>query len=230
MRYSFYWFRRSLASLIAALLAASPFDGFLAYGAFALSFAIVFVLYTNLSNMRIQKKYGLNRKEYYYIRDQLQDAKLKLSRLQHLFLKVRSLSSLRQMIELNSLVKRIYSVVKKEPKRFYEIESFFYSHLDSVVELAEKSALLSSKKVKGLDLKQSLIETKETLGDLSKTLEGDLRQVLARDIEHLTIELDVAQRRVKKQETPFEQDKEGAPENEQRISTTTGTRYGRKKR
>jgi 5-bromo-4-chloroindolyl phosphate hydrolysis protein len=230
MRYSFYWFRRSLVALAVALLAASPFDGFLSYGAFALSFAIVFVLYTNLSNMRIRKKYGLNRKEYYYIRDQLQEAKLKLSRLQHLFLKVRSLSSLRQVIELNSLVKRIYSVVKKEPKRFYEIESFFYSHLDSVVELAEKSALLSSKKVKGPDMKQSLIETKETLDDLSKTLEGDLRQVLALDIEHLTIELDVARRRVKQQELPFGHDTEGESENEQRIPNTTGTRYGRKKR
>ncbi|OLN22481.1 hypothetical protein BTO30_09230 [Domibacillus antri] len=230
MRYSFYWFRRLLVAFAAALLVGSLFDGFLTYAAFAASFGAVFMLYTNLGNMRIRKKYGLNRKEYYYILDQLKEAKLKLSRLQHLFLKVRSLSSLRQMIELNSLVKRIYSVVKKEPKRFYEIEPFFYSHLDSVVELAEKSALLSSKKVKGNDMKQALIETKETLGDLSKTLEGDLRQVLARDIEHLTIELDVAQKRVKKKTLTFEQATEGEPEDEQRISTTTGTRSGRKKR
>ncbi|OMP66072.1 5-bromo-4-chloroindolyl phosphate hydrolysis family protein [Domibacillus epiphyticus] len=230
MRYTFYWFRRILAALAAALLVSSPFDEMMAYIVFTLSFVSIFVLYTNLSNMRIRKKYGLNRKEYYYIMDQLKDAKLKLSRLQHLFLKVRSLSSLRQVIELNSLVKRIYSVVKKEPKRFYEIESFFYSHLDSVVELAEKSALLSRKKVKGPDMKQSLIETKETLNDLSKTLEGDLRQVLARDIEHLTIELDVAQRRVKNNELTFEHVPEGEQNDDQRIQTTTGTRIGRKKR
>lgn len=233
MRYSFYWSRRLAVSLAAALLLTMPFDGWVAWAAFAAGFAGMFMLYTNFGNRRIQKKYGLSRKEYYYILDQLKEAKAKLSRLQHLFLKVRSLRSLKQMIELNSLVKRIYSVVKKEPKRFYEIEPFFYSHLDSVVELAEKSALLSNKKVKGPDMKQSLLETTETLGDLSQTLEADLRQVLARDIEHLTIELDVARQRTaqtKKIIKPEQPALKGDNEDEQRTTVTTGTRYGRKKR
>ncbi|WP_052712068.1 5-bromo-4-chloroindolyl phosphate hydrolysis family protein [Domibacillus indicus] len=231
MRYSLYWLRRAAVSLGAALLLAALFDGLLAYGAFAAGFAVAFMLYTNFSNRRIQKKYGLNRGEYYYILDQLKEAKEKLSRLQHLFLKVRSLRSLKQMIELNSLVKRIYSVVKKEPKRFYEIEPFFYSHLDSVVALAEKSSLLTSKKIKDPEMKKSLLETTETLGDLSKTLEADLRQVLARDIEHLTIELDVARQQTSRtrQLIDTETVKEGEKEDEQRITTTTGTRYGRKK-
>ncbi|MCP3762826.1 5-bromo-4-chloroindolyl phosphate hydrolysis family protein [Domibacillus sp. A3M-37] len=231
MRYSLYWFRRLAVSFGTAVLATTLFDGFLAYGAFAASFAVTFMLYTNFGNRRIQKKHGLNRREYYYILDQLKEAKAKLSRLQHLFLKVRSLRSLKQMIELNSLVKRIYSVVKKEPKRFYEIEPFFYSHLDSVVELAEKSSLLSSKKVKDPDMKKSLLETTETLGDLSQTLEADLRQVLARDIEHLTIELDVAKQRAGRtnQLSEPEPAKEGDKKDEQRITAPTGTRYGRKK-
>lgn len=229
MRYSFYWFCRLAVSFGAALLAVTLFDGFLAYGVFAAVFAGTFMLYTNFSNRRIQKKYGLNRKEYYYILDQLKEAKMKLSRLQHLFLKVRSLRSLKQMIELNSLVKRIYSVVKKEPKRFYEIEPFFYSHLDSVVELAEKSALLSSKKVKDSNMKKSLLETTETLGDLSQTLEADLRQVLARDIEHLTIELDVAKQHTNRTKQLIEPAQEGEKQDEQRITAPTGTRYGRKK-
>ena len=218
MRYSLYWFRRLAVSAGMALLIAMLFDGFWAYGAFAAGFAVMFMLYTNFGNRRIQKKYGLNRREYYYILDQLKEAKAKLSRLQHLFLKVRSLRSLKQMIELNSLVKRIYSVVKKEPKRFYEIEPFFYSHLDSVVELAEKSSLLSSKKVKDPDMKKSLLETTETLNDLSQTLEADLRQVLARDIEHLTIELDVAKQRSGRTKQLIEPEpvKEGDKENEPR--------------
>ncbi|WP_050184275.1 5-bromo-4-chloroindolyl phosphate hydrolysis family protein [Domibacillus robiginosus] len=234
MRYSFYWFRRLAVSFAAALFSPVLFDGLPAFLLFAAGFAGVFMLYTNLGNRRIQKKYGLNRREYYYILDQLKEAKAKLSRLQNLFLKVRSLRSLKQMIELNSLVKRIYSVVKKEPKRFYEIEPFFYSHLDSVVELAEKSALLSSKRVKGPEMKKSLLETTETLGDLSQTLEADLRQVLARDIEHLTIELDVARQRtaqMKPLPKPEQPALKGENDDEQqRPTATTGTRYGRKKR
>lgn len=232
MRYAFYTLRRVAAAFGAALLASTMFDGIFVYGASVVAFAAVFMLYTNVSNRRIQKKHALNRKEYYYILDQLKEAKIKLSRLQNLFLKVRSLRSLKQMIELNSLVKRIYSIVKKEPKRFYEIEPFFYSHLDSVVELAEKSAILSRNKVKDPATKQSLIETKETLGDLSKTLESDLRQVLARDIEHLTIELDVARQQTIRTQKRIEAEpvQEGDQKDEQRTTTTTGTRYGRKNR
>ncbi|MFK2826691.1 5-bromo-4-chloroindolyl phosphate hydrolysis family protein [Bacillus sp. B190/17] len=150
------------------------------------------------ADVRLYKKYGLTRKEYNFILKNMKEAKQKLNRLKNVFVRVRSISSLKQMIELNRLVRRIFSVVKKEPKRFYEAESFFYSHLDSVVELAEKYALLNSQKLKNSSVKQSLLETKETLDDLTKTLEKDLHKVLAKDIEHLTFELDVAKQSLNK--------------------------------
>ncbi|MEK4029763.1 MULTISPECIES: 5-bromo-4-chloroindolyl phosphate hydrolysis family protein [Bacillaceae] len=154
------------------------------------------------ADARLYKKYGLTRKEYNFILENMKEAKQKLSRLKNVFVRVRSISSLKQMIELNRLVRRIFSVVKKEPKRFYEAESFFYSHLDSVVELAEKYAWLNSQKLKDSSVKQSLLETKETLNDLTKTLEKDLHKVLAQDIEHLTFELDVAKQSLNRQELP----------------------------
>lgn len=36
------------------------------------------------------------------------------------------------------MIRKIYSLTKKEPKRFYQAEQFYYSHLDSATELAEK--------------------------------------------------------------------------------------------
>ncbi|OCA81987.1 5-bromo-4-chloroindolyl phosphate hydrolysis family protein [Pseudobacillus wudalianchiensis] len=154
------------------------------------------------ADARLYKKYGLTRKEYNFILTNMKEAKQKLSRLKSVFVRIRSISSLKQMIELNRLVRRIFSIVKKEPKRFYEAESFFYSHLDSVVELAEKYAWLNSQKLKDASVKQSLLETKETLNDLTKTLEKDLHKVLAKDIEHLTFELDVAKQSLDKRGLP----------------------------
>ncbi|WP_338754581.1 5-bromo-4-chloroindolyl phosphate hydrolysis family protein [Bacillus sp. FJAT-52991] len=160
--------------------------------------AVLFYSLGRLANARLYKKYGLARKEYYFILDNLKEAKEKLSRLQKGFIKVRSINSFKQMIELNRLVRRIFSIVKKEPQRFYEAEAFFYSHLDSVVELSEKYAALNSHRMKNESVKQSLIETQETLNDLTKILENDLHQVLAKDIEHLSFELDVAKHSLKK--------------------------------
>ncbi|KKB35428.1 5-bromo-4-chloroindolyl phosphate hydrolysis family protein [Bacillus thermotolerans] len=163
----------------------------------AVTGAVLYIAIGKYADQRLYKKYGLTRKEFNYIQENLREAKKKLRRLQNVFIRVRSISSLKQMLELNRLVRRIFSVVKKEPKRFYEAEAFFYSHLDSVVELAEKYALLNTQKLKNPEVKQSLLETKETLGDLSKTLEKDLHKVLAKDIEHLTFELDVAKHSLK---------------------------------
>ncbi|WP_203362690.1 5-bromo-4-chloroindolyl phosphate hydrolysis family protein [Bacillus sp. REN10] len=160
--------------------------------------AVSFYSLGRFADARLYKKYGLSRKEYYYILDNLKEAHGKLSRLQKGFIKVRSISSFKQMIELNRLVRRIFSIVKKEPQRFYEAETFFYSHLDSVVELSEKYAALNSHKIKNESVKQSLIETQDTLDDLTKILENDLHKVLAKDIEHLTFELDVAKHSLKK--------------------------------
>ncbi|MBM7647727.1 5-bromo-4-chloroindolyl phosphate hydrolysis protein [Bacillus ectoiniformans] len=173
---------------------------------FAVSTAAIFMGLGKWADVRLYKKFGLTRKEYYFIQDNMKEAKQKLNRLQSVFIRLRSISSLKQMLELNRLVKRIYSIVKKEPKRFYEAESFFYSHLDSVVELSEKYAWLNSQKIKDQDVKKSLIETKETLGDLTKTLEKDLNKVLAKDIEHLTFELDVAKHSMKKLDMPIDED------------------------
>ncbi|GLY11143.1 5-bromo-4-chloroindolyl phosphate hydrolysis family protein [Bacillus badius] len=154
------------------------------------------------ADARLYKKYGLTRKEYNFILENMKEAKQKLGRLKSVFVRVRSLSSLKQLIELNRLVRRIFSVVKKEPKRFYEAESFFYSHLDSVVELAEKYAWLNSQKLKDSSVRQALLETKETLNDLTRTLEKDLHKVLAKDIEHLTFELDVAKQSLSRRRLP----------------------------
>ncbi|HZG71761.1 MAG TPA: 5-bromo-4-chloroindolyl phosphate hydrolysis family protein [Chondromyces sp.] len=155
---------------------------------------------------RFLKKHQLTRKEYAYIRSNLQEARKKLSRLQSVLIRVRSIGTFRQMIELNRLVRRIYAIVKREPKRFYDAEKFFFYHLDSVVELSEKYAYLVSQRVKDEEVKRSLIETKETLGDLSKSLEKDLYNVLANDINQLTFELDVAKHSLKKPDTQISED------------------------
>ena len=93
---------------------------------------------------------------------------------------------------------------KKEPKRFFQAERFYYSHLDSIVELSEKYAFLNTQPSKTPELMESLQETKGTIHQLADTLEKDLYIVLEDDIDHLQFELDVAKQELKKRPLEIE--------------------------
>ncbi|MCA1053950.1 5-bromo-4-chloroindolyl phosphate hydrolysis family protein [Rossellomorea aquimaris] len=137
-------------------------------------------------------KKGLNRKEYRYISKNLKEAREKVKRLQKQQLKVRSLGAFKQILEINRLSRRIFQLVNKDPKRYYRAESFFYYHLDSVVELTEKYTFLAAQPGKSKETFLSLQQTRSTLDELIDTLEKDLQLVLADDMDHLNMELTFA--------------------------------------
>ena len=152
---------------------------------------------------KIVSRYGLTMSEYRHIKRQLKEAKVKLKQLNSYYVKVRSVRAFKQLFEMNRLAKRIYHIVKTNPKKFYQVESFFYAHLDTAVELTSKYTLLVSQPVKAKEIQIALQDTRETLQDLNHVMEQDLHQVLSSDIEHLKMELDFARISLKKQETPL---------------------------
>jgi 5-bromo-4-chloroindolyl phosphate hydrolysis protein len=90
------------------------------------------------------------------------------------------------------VVNKIYTITKNEPRRFYLAERFYYSHLDSLVEISEKYAFLSAQPKKNAELNFQLNETRRTISNLTETIEKDLYNVLEKDIDNLQFELDVA--------------------------------------
>ncbi|WP_318614487.1 5-bromo-4-chloroindolyl phosphate hydrolysis family protein [Sporosarcina sp. YIM B06819] len=136
------------------------------------------------------KKLGMSRSEYNHIKGQLTEAKKKIKRLNSLYGQVRSVQAFRQVYEINGLARRILGIVKTNPKKFYHVDKFFYAHLDSAVELTSKYALLVNQPLKDKDLRIALQNTRETLGDVNKQLEQDLRSALAPDIQQLQMEID----------------------------------------
>lgn len=182
--------------------------------------AIAVYLISNFSIKKIQqrsimKNHQLTLSEYFHIQSQIKEAKSKIRTLNSHYLKVRSLSSFKQLFEMNRLAKRIISIVKENPRKFYQAESFFYAHLDSAVELTSKYTLLVSQPVKNNEMKIALEDTRETLESINSVMEDDLKNVLASDIEHLKMELDFAKLSVRKKEQPLYL--EGESENERKT-------------
>ena len=154
----------------------------------------VYLLLGWILNRQYLKENGITRREYKYIRNNLKEAKEKINRLQKAVLRMRNFSDMKQNYEVIKLVNKIYSTTKKEPKRFFKEEKFYFSNLDSIVEITEKYAFPHSQPAKTPELKISLKETRLTIDKLTDSLENDLYRVLEDDIDDLQFELDVAKK------------------------------------
>ncbi|WP_342433057.1 5-bromo-4-chloroindolyl phosphate hydrolysis family protein [Neobacillus sp. FSL H8-0543] len=147
---------------------------------------------------RFLKQHQLSRKEYRYIKKNLDEAKLKINRLNKSLFSIRDLQTVKQRIDVLRVARKIQSLAKTEPRRFYKAEKFYFSHLDSVVELTEKYRFLSVQPKKNHEIDVSLYETRQTLIELTKALEEDLYYMISDDIDHLNFEIDVAKHSIKK--------------------------------
>ncbi|MEH7108680.1 MULTISPECIES: 5-bromo-4-chloroindolyl phosphate hydrolysis family protein [Bacillaceae] len=174
-----------------------PATGFAIVGGIATHFILAPIMGWNFL-----RKHQLSWKEYRYIQKNLADANKKIRRLNKSLFNIRDISSVKQRLDILRVTKKIQKMAVKEPKRFYQAEPFYFSHLDSVVELTEKYSFLASQPKKSLEINQSLIETKQTLNELAKVLEEDLYQVVSNDVDTLNFEIDVAKYTINKQKDP----------------------------
>ncbi|EUJ32113.1 hypothetical protein MFLO_08017 [Listeria floridensis FSL S10-1187] len=165
---------------------------------------ILFFFSSRAGEKALSEKTGLTKKEYQYIRSNLEEARAKIMRLQKIMSSHKTLYSFQERNKTLQLTKRIYTIVKDEPKRFYEAEDFFFSHLDSLVELTEKYAFLESQPVKDKKIYQTLSDTRSLLNDLSRVIEKDLFTMLNQDVNSLDFELEVAKNSISKQKQKFE--------------------------
>lgn len=192
--------------------AAIPFSAFiwlLAYAGFDQTFwmsslygfiggGVMFFGLGSYMQKRFLEKNRLSMKEYKYIKRNLKEANVKISRVQKSLFSIRHIRSLKQRIELVRLVKNIQKLSNREPRRFFKAEQFYFSHLDSIMELSEKYAFLSSQPGKNREMERSLYDTQDTLKDLTKIVEKDLNYMLEEDLDRLNFEIDVAKYSIKK--------------------------------
>lgn len=153
---------------------------------------VIYISFKQITHIRMLKVHGLSRLEYHYIVKNLKEAKHKISRLQKALRHVKSIEMAKQNIEVIRTVRKIYANTKKNPKRFFKAEAFYYNHLDSLVELTEKHAYLSSQPAKTREMTTSLLDAQQMIGKMGNTVNKDLHHMLAGDVDTLHFELNVA--------------------------------------
>lgn len=150
------------------------------------------------------KELNFTTDEYKMINKYLTQAREQISKLSTGYIRVRSIKSFRVLNDMVKISRRIVNIVQTNPKKFYLVEDFFYSHLPSAVELTDKYAILTKEKMKDIDIQLALEETRVILKGLSDSMEQDLKDVLKTDLEHLRIELDFAKMEQEKRKARIE--------------------------
>lgn len=80
----------------------------------------------------------------------------------------------------------------------FKAEAFYYKHLDSLVEIAEKYAYLSKQQVKSREMNETMRDSRQTIIVLGQTIKKDQREMLNDDVDTLHFELDVAKKTLQK--------------------------------
>ncbi|PTI30070.1 5-bromo-4-chloroindolyl phosphate hydrolase [Mammaliicoccus vitulinus] len=159
---------------------------------FAGSYVFSFLPIQWYSSRKYLKEMGLTRREFHFIRKQLNDAQPKLKRLYKNYMRVRSYSEFKNLNEVAKLARTIYNTVKQSPEKFYAVESFFYSHLDNTVNLIDNYTMLQRMPNKSKEEKAKLKQTKLTIDENKRTLVADLKQLNESSYHQLDIEMELA--------------------------------------
>lgn len=145
----------------------------------------------SVSLSRQLKEYGLNKSEYKYIQNQIKEAKEKLNRLRQSYYNIRTLKDAKLIFDINRIVKSIINTVEDDPKFFYNVQQFFHSNLDSAVNTIEQYLFLYKMPGKSKDEKIKLHETRLSLLELKRTLQGNLSHMNRSTYQSLEVEKEI---------------------------------------
>ncbi|MCE5721151.1 5-bromo-4-chloroindolyl phosphate hydrolysis family protein [Staphylococcus pseudintermedius] len=152
-------------------------------------FVVGYVPTQRLTSRAYLKEMNLTRKDYHYIMHQINLVQNKNKRILKSFIKVRSIQDFKLVNDIYRLSRTINSAIKQRPFQFFNIESFYYSHIDNALNLIESYTRLAKMPLKADNERQMLQQTRITLEEVKRTLIADLKQVNAQDYVQLDTEM-----------------------------------------
>lgn len=152
-------------------------------------FIVGYVPTQRLTSRAYLKEMNLTRKDYHYIMHQISLVQHKNKRILKSFIKIRSIQDFKLVNDIYRLSRTINSAIKQRPSQFFNIESFYYSHIDNALNLIESYTRLAKMPLKSANERQMLQQTRITLEEVKRTLIADLKQVNTQDYEQLDTEI-----------------------------------------
>jgi 5-bromo-4-chloroindolyl phosphate hydrolysis protein len=197
MKFNISHWTASLVSIPVAVVASAismiAFDIHLIYDMMigAGSFFAAYLPTQSISMNKQLQEYGLTKSEYKYINSQLKEAREKLARLKKSYSSIRTLKDVKLIYDINRLIRSVLKTVEDDPKKFFRIQQFFHSNLDSAVNTIEQYLYLYKMPGKTKDEKIKLHETRLSLLELKRTIEANLSLMNQSTYQSLDVERDI---------------------------------------
>ncbi|MGV3243916.1 5-bromo-4-chloroindolyl phosphate hydrolysis family protein [Staphylococcus sp. 11261D007BR] len=153
------------------------------------SFFIGYIPTQRLTSQSYLKEMHLSRKDYRYIHNQIYTASSKIKKILKSYINIRSIQDFRLVNDIYRLARTINNTVKQRPNQFFNIESFYYSHIDHALNLIDSYTRLAKMPMKSKDEKKTLQQTRITLEEVRRTLIADLKRLNAEDYDQLDTEI-----------------------------------------
>ncbi|HHB3632706.1 TPA: 5-bromo-4-chloroindolyl phosphate hydrolysis family protein [Staphylococcus aureus] len=154
-------------------------------------FLMTYLPIQKLTSRKYLNEIGLTRKDYRYIRNQLNHTHQKLRGILKTYVNIRSIKDFRQINDIYQISRSIYTTVRQRPASFYKVEGFFYSHIDNALNLVDAYTRLAKMPKKSINEQQKLEQTRITLDEVKRTLIADLKRLNEDDYERLDIEMEL---------------------------------------
>lgn len=88
-------------------------------------FLMTYLPIQKLTSRKYLNEIGLTRKDYRYIRNQLNHTHQKLRGILKTYVNIRSIKDFRQINDIYQISRSIYTTVRQRPASFYKVEGFF---------------------------------------------------------------------------------------------------------
>ncbi|UEX89198.1 5-bromo-4-chloroindolyl phosphate hydrolysis family protein [Staphylococcus ratti] len=155
----------------------------------SVGFVLGYIPTQRLTSRSYLKEINLTRKDYRYIMHQINTAQSKIKRIFKTFINVRSINDFKLVNDIYRISRTVNATVRQRPDQFFNIESFYYTHIDNALNLIESYTRLAKMPMKSNGERQMLQQTRITLEEVRRTLVADLKQVNAQDFEQLDTEM-----------------------------------------
>lgn len=152
-------------------------------------FIIGYIPTQRLTSRSYLKELNLTRKDYRYVTHQIQTTQGKIKRIFKTFINVRSINDFKLVNDIYRISRTVNATVRQRPDLFYNIESFYYTHIDNALNLIESYTRLAKMPVKSTEERQMLQQTRITLEEVRRNLVADLKEVNAQDYNQLDTEM-----------------------------------------
>ncbi len=152
-------------------------------------FIIGYIPTQRLTSRSYLKELNLTRKDYRYITHQIHTTQGKIKRIFKTFINVRSINDFKLVNDIYRISRTVNATVRQRPDLFYNIESFYYTHIDNALNLIESYTRLAKMPVKSTEERQMLQQTRITLEEVRRNLVADLKEVNAQDYNQLDTEM-----------------------------------------